>query len=65
MTQLLKTGDVAKRLNLSPDKVRDLAKTGVLPTVGISRTLLFREETINEAVQQAERRGNAAKLLPA
>jgi excisionase family DNA binding protein len=55
--RLLTVSDVADLLRLSPWKVRQLVRRGVLPTVPLSRgKLLFHPDALAEAVQRAAER---------
>jgi hypothetical protein len=54
LKRLLTVPDVADLLRLSPWKVRQLVRCGVLPTVPLSRgKLLFHPDALAEAVRQA------------
>lgn len=56
MDRLLEVGDVARRLNLSPDSVRGLARIGRLPVAATTPrgVRLFSVETVEELYAQRE-----------
>jgi DNA-binding transcriptional MerR regulator len=56
MPNLLKVREVAEMLRITPEHVRHLARTGVLPTVRLMPTgrILFDRHTIEERLRQRE-----------
>jgi excisionase family DNA binding protein len=53
MTAVLTTEQLAKKMHLSPRKIRQLVRQGALPALPFSRVLRFSEAAVEEALRRA------------
>jgi len=54
-TKMLTPNDIAKRLNIHPNTVRDYLKAGVLPAVKLGRVWRVEEEDLNKWLEEKKR----------
>lgn len=56
MPKMLTPSEIAKRLNLHPNTVRDYLKAGILPAVKLGRVWRVEEEDLTEFLRARKRR---------
>ena len=55
MTKMLTPSEIAEKLNLHPNTVRDYLKAGVLPAVKLGRVWRVEEEDLNKWLEEKKR----------
>lgn len=57
MTKMLTPSEIAERLNIHPNTVRDYLKAGILPAVKLGRVWRVEEEDLEEFIRERKRGG--------
>ena len=56
MTELLRAGRAAKKLDVSVDRLYSLTREGVVPAVSLGRMLRWSESQLNEFIESGGKR---------
>ena len=55
MTKMLTPSEIAEKLNIHPNTVRDYLKAGILPAVKLGRVWRVEEEDLEEFIRERKR----------